>query len=109
MVFVSSFAISLGPIFWLMNAEIYPLNVRSKAASVGTMTNWLFNFFVSLTFLPLIDAFGNVFTNGQVGAFWLYGAIGLVTLWFCWKFVPETKNKTLEQIESILKRRVGEE
>ena len=109
MVFVSSFAISLGPIFWLMNAEIYPLNVRSKAASVGTMTNWLFNFFVSLTFLPLIDAFGNVFTNGQVGAFWLYGAIGLVTLWFCWKFVPETKNKTLEQIESIFKRRVGEE
>ncbi|MGB0121618.1 MAG: sugar porter family MFS transporter [Solirubrobacterales bacterium] len=102
MLFVSSFAISLGPIFWLLNAEIYPLSVRSKAASAGTMTNWFFNFAVSLTFLPLIDF------AGQTGAFWLYGAVGLVTLWFCWKFVPETKGRSLEQIETIFKRRAGE-
>jgi sugar porter (SP) family MFS transporter len=88
MVFVSSFAISLGPIFWLLNAEIYPLSVRSKAAAAGTMTNWFFNFLVSLTFLGLIDLLT------EVGAFWLYGAVGLVTLWFCWKFVPETKGKS---------------
>jgi sugar porter (SP) family MFS transporter len=99
MLFVSGFAISLGPIFWLLNAEIYPLSVRSKAASAGTMTNWFFNFAVSLTFLPLIDL------AGQTGTFWLYGAIGLVTLWFCWKFVPETKGRSLEQIESIFQRR----
>lgn len=99
MLFVSSFAISLGPIFWLLNAEIYPLSVRSKAASAGTMTNWFFNFLVSLTFLPLID------TVGQTGAFWIYGAVGLVTLWFCWKFVPETKGRSLEQIETIFQRR----
>ncbi|MBK5232084.1 MAG: sugar porter family MFS transporter [Thermoleophilia bacterium] len=99
MLFVSSFAISLGPIFWLLNAEIYPLSVRSKAASAGTMTNWFFNFLVSLTFLPLIDL------AGQTGTFWLYGAIGLVTLWFCWRFVPETKGRSLEQIESIFQRR----
>lgn len=99
MLFVSSFAISLGPIFWLLNAEIYPLAVRSKAASAGTMTNWFFNFLVSLTFLPLIDA------AGQSGAFWIYGSVGLVTLWFCWKFVPETKGRSLEQIETIFQRR----
>lgn len=99
MVFVSSFAISLGPIFWLLNAEIYPLSVRSKAAAAGTMTNWFFNFLVSLTFLGLIDLLT------EVGAFWLYGAVGLVTLWFCWKFVPETKGKSLEQIDAIFKRR----
>ena len=75
------------------------MNVRSKAASAGTMTNWFFNFAVSLTFLPLIDF------AGQTGAFWLYGAVGLVTLWFCWKFVPETKGRTLEQIETIFERR----
>jgi len=102
MLFVSSFAISLGPIFWLLNAEIYPLSVRSKAASAGTMTNWFFNFAVSLTFLPLIDL------AGQTGAFWLYGGVGLITLWFCWKFVPETKGRSLEQIETIFKRRAGE-
>lgn len=99
MLFVSSFAISLGPIFWLLNSEIYPLSVRSRAASLGTMTNWFFNFAVSLTFLPLIDA------ATQTGAFWIYGGIGLITLWFCWKFVPETKGRSLEQIETIFQRR----
>ncbi len=99
MLFVCSFAVWLGPIFWLLNAEIYPLSVRSKAASAGTMTNWFFNFLVSLTFLPLIDLLS------QTGAFWFYGAIGLVTLWFCWKFVPETKGRSLEQINDIFETR----
>src|SRR4051794_3208467 len=58
MTYVASFAISLGPIFWLINAEIYPLAVRSKAAGLGTMANWAFNFIVSLTFLLLIEAAG---------------------------------------------------
>jgi MFS transporter, SP family, galactose:H+ symporter len=101
MVYVAAFAISLGPIFWLMNAEIYPLNVRSKAAGIGTMANWTFNFIVSLTFLVLLDALG------RTGAFWLYAVIGLFTTWFCWKLVPETKDKTLEQIESIFQERAG--
>ena len=99
MLFVSSFAISLGPIFWLLNAEIYPLNVRGKAAAAGTMTNWFFNFLVSLTFLPLIDLLT------QSGAFWFYGLVGLVTLWFCWRFVPETKGRSLEQITTVFQRR----
>jgi sugar porter (SP) family MFS transporter len=101
MLYVAAFAISLGPIFWLMNAEIYPLNVRSKAASVGTMANWTFNAIVSLTFLVLIDALG------RSGAFWLYGGIGLLTLWFCWRFVPETKGKHLEDITEIFRRRAA--
>ncbi|MCO5316228.1 MAG: sugar porter family MFS transporter [Solirubrobacterales bacterium] len=99
MLFVSSFAISLGPIFWLLNAEIYPLGSRGKAASAGTMTNWFFNFLVSLTFLPLIDLLG------QSGTFWLYAAVGLFTLWFCFRFVPETRGKSLEQIDEIFARR----
>ncbi len=94
MAYVASFAISLGPIFWLLNAEIYPLGVRSKAAGLGTMANWTFNFIVSLTFLLLIEALG------RSGAFWFYAAVGLLTLWFCWKLVPETKGKELEEIEA---------
>jgi SP family galactose:H+ symporter-like MFS transporter len=100
MLYVAAFAISLGPIFWLMNAEIYPLNVRSKAAGIGTMANWTFNFIVSLRFLVLIDALG------RSGAFCLYGGIGVFTLWFCWKLVPETKDKTLEEIHSVFEQRV---
>ena len=101
MAYVAAFAISLGPIFWLLNSEIYPLHVRSKAAAAGTMANWTFNFIVSLTFLLLIDALG------QSGTFFFYGAVGLLTLWFCWRLVPETKGKTLEQIEAIFKARAS--
>jgi MFS transporter, SP family, galactose:H+ symporter len=99
MAYVAAFAISLGPIFWLLNSEIYPLNVRSKAAAAGTMANWTFNFIVSLTFLLLID------TLGQAGTFFFYAAIGLLTLWFCWRFVPETKGKHLEEIEAMFEER----
>lgn len=100
MAYVASFAISLGPIFWLLNAEIYPLSVRSKAAGIGTMANWTFNFIVSLTFLLLIEALG------RTGAFWFYGAIGILTLIFCWKLVPETKGKHLEEIQAYFQARV---
>jgi sugar porter (SP) family MFS transporter len=100
MAYVASFAISLGPIFWLLNAEIYPLSVRSKAAGIGTMANWAFNFIVSLTFLLLIEALG------RSGAFWFYGAIGILTLIFCWKLVPETKGKHLEDIQAEFQARV---
>ncbi len=101
MTYVASFAISLGPIFWLLNAEIYPLGVRSKAAGIGTMANWTFNFIVSLTFLLLIEALG------RSGAFWFYGAIGILTLVFCWKLVPETKGKPLEEIQDYFRSRAG--
>jgi hypothetical protein len=101
MAYVAAFAISLGPIFWLLNSEIYPLHVRSKAAAAGTMANWTFNFIVSLTFLLLIDALG------RSGTLFFYAAIGLFTLWFCWKLVPETKGKRLEEIEDIFKERAA--
>ena len=101
MLFVASFAISLGPIFWLLNSEIYPLRTRSKAAGLGTFANWIFNFIVSLTFLLLIDALG------QSGAFWLYAGVGVFTFFFCLKLVPETKGKRLEEIEAEFNRRAG--
>jgi sugar porter (SP) family MFS transporter len=101
MSYVAAFAISLGPVFWLMNSEIYPLKVRSKAAGVGTMANWTSNFVISLTFLPLINLLG------RPGAFWAYAVVGVFTLWFCWKLVPETKDRDLEQIEAIFRERAG--
>ena len=97
--YVGAFAVSLGPIFWLLNAEIYPLKVRSKAAAAGTMANWTFNFIVALTFLPLIDLLG------RSGAFWLYAAICVVTFVFCRLLVPETKGKHLEDITAVFEAR----
>lgn len=101
MLYVGAFAISLGPIFWLLNAELYPLAIRSKAASVGTMANWTFNFIVSLTFLLLIDGLG------QSGAFFFYAAICVLTFVFCKALVPETKGKRLEDIQEIFRDRVA--
>jgi sugar porter (SP) family MFS transporter len=101
MLYVAAFAISLGPIFWLLNAEIYELRVRSKAAAVGTMANWLFNFIVSLTFLLLIEDLG------QSGTFFLYAGVCALTFLFCWKLVPETKGKPLEEIQDVFRRRAG--
>jgi len=100
MTYVGAFAISLGPIFWLINSEIYPLRVRSKAASLGTTANWVFNFIVSLTFLSLIAGLG------RQGAFWLYGAVSVLTWIFCWKLVPETKGKRLEDIQEEFRTRI---
>ena len=65
------------------------------------MGNWTFNFAVSLTFLPLIAA------AGRSGTFFIYAGICVLTVLFCWKFVPETKDKTLEEIEGIFKERAG--
>ncbi len=92
--YIASFAISLGPVFWLMISEIYPLNIRGKAMSMASLANWGSNFIVSLTFLLLISAFG------QTGTFWLYAAIGVVTWLFVYFLVPETKGRTLEEIEA---------
>ena len=103
MMYVGAFAIGLGPIFWLMNSEIYPLRVRSKAAAVGTMANWFFNFLVSLTFLLLIDGLGNS------GAFFFYAAVCVLTFFFCMRLVPETKGKHLEDIQAVFEERARAE
>ena len=94
MAFVACFAISLGPIFWLMIAEIYPLKIRSRAMGVATMANWGSNLLVALTFLSLLRALGRPWT------FWLYALVGVVAWVFVLRMVPETKGKTLEQIEA---------
>ena len=92
MLYVGSFAISLGPIFWLLIAEIYPLGVRGVAMGIATMTNWTFNLVVALTFLILVENLGAAYT------FWLYGLVSVGSLIFCFRFVPETKGRTLEEI-----------
>ncbi|MBI3236882.1 MAG: MFS transporter, partial [Chlamydiales bacterium] len=84
------------PIPALLLSEIYPLKIRGKAMTLGTMSNWLFNYLISLTFLDLLQHFG------ASNTFFLYAAIGFVALWFFWRYIPETKGKSLEEIEASL-------
>lgn len=97
MVYVGSFAIGLGPVFWLMISEIYPLRIRGRAMSTATIVNWGTNLVVAITFLSLIQLIGTP------GTFWLYSIIGIITWVFVYFLVPETKGKSLEEIEMELK------
>ena len=97
MAYVASFAISLGPIFWLLISEIYPLKIRGIAEGTAAGTNWAANLLVSLTFLSLVQALGPSWT------FWLYGLLATGSLLFSYFMVPETKGRTLEEIEQTLR------
>jgi sugar porter (SP) family MFS transporter len=94
--FVGFFAIGLGPVFWLLIAEIFPLAVRGRAMSLATVANWGFNLIVSATFLNLVGAVGSA------GAFLVYAVLSLLALVFIALMVPETKGRSLEQIEAAL-------
>jgi SP family galactose:H+ symporter-like MFS transporter len=93
-IYVACFAFGLGPIFWLLISEIYPLKVRGAAMSAVTVTNWTFNLVVAVTFLTLVGAVGHADT------FWLYGLVAVGAWIFFYFLVPETKGKTLEEIEA---------
>ena len=93
MLYVASFAIGLGPVFWLLISEIYPLRVRGLAMSIASEANWGSNLIIALTFLTLVQVLG------QSGTFWLYAAVGVGAWVFAFLIVPETKGKTLEEIE----------
>lgn len=93
-IYVACFAFGLGPIFWLLISEIYPLKVRGAAMSAVTVTNWALNLAVAVTFLTMVGVLGHA------GTFWLYGVIAAGAWVFFYLLVPETKGKTLEQIEA---------
>ena len=95
MAYVASFAISLGPIFWLLISEIYPLKIRNSAEGMAATFNWGSNLVIALTFLTLVEHLGPSWT------FWLYGICAVAAWIFSYYFVPETKGRTLEEIEEF--------
>lgn len=96
LVFIAAFAVSLGGIPYVMMAELFPLNARSSGMALASCANWGFNILVSSTFLTL------VYVLGIGTTFILYAALTLMSLFFVWRFVPETKNVSLEKIEANL-------
>lgn len=96
LVFIASFAIGLGPVFWLMISEIFPMGVRSVAMAACTITNWGANFVVAQTFLSL----GNLIT--RQGVFYLYTVLALLSLLFFIRRVPETRGRSLEEVQAEL-------
>ncbi len=91
--YIISFGIGLGPVMWLLISEIYPTKIRGKAMSIATLSVWGANWLVAGTFLSLLDH------AGPAKTFWLYACLCVAAFVFCYAFVPETKGRSLEQIE----------
>lgn len=82
---------------WTINSEIFPLKARSTGLSVTTLVNWVCNLLISFTFLDLCKAMT------VYGTFWLYGAVAFAGLVLFYVMLPETKGKSLEEIEAMFK------
>ena len=95
LMYVASFAFSFGPIVWVIISEIFPTRIRGLAVSLGSFSLMTTGFVITLTNPILIK------TVMPSGTFFIYAALTLPAIWFIWKFVPETKGKTLEEIEKF--------
>ncbi|SMG41179.1 sugar porter family MFS transporter [Arenibacter troitsensis] len=93
LMYVASFAFSFGPIVWVIISEIFPTRIRGLAVSLGSFALMVTGFFITLTNPILIEQIM------PSGTFFVYAALTLPAIWFIWKYVPETKGKTLEEIE----------
>ncbi len=97
--YIACFALSVGPVTWVILSEIFPTRIRGRAMAVATVCLWIANYLVSQTF-PIMDQNPWLVATFHRGfPFWLYGAFCIVLFLFVRAFVPETKGKTLEQIE----------
>ena len=106
MIYSASFMMSWGPICWVLIAEIFPNTIRGVAVAVAVAFQWVFNWIVSATFVPMFNMrldgdpdFGHWFTYG------LYGIICVAAAFFVWRLVPETKGKTLEDMSELWKEK----
>jgi len=93
---IACYAMSLAPVTWVVLSEIFPNHIRGVAMSMATFALWAACFVLTYTF-PLLNKLLNA-----SGTFWLYGIICVFGFWFIWKRLPETKGKSLEQIEHEL-------
>jgi sugar porter (SP) family MFS transporter len=95
MAYVAFYAISIGPVFWLMISEVFPLKIRGRAMGIATVACWGSNLVVAVTFLQLLD------TMGSAATFLLYGVLSVGAWAFAYFCVPETRGYSLEQIERL--------
>src|SRR6185437_7890118 len=91
--YIGFIAVSLALLGWLLISEVFPTSVRGVGMSIGSLSHWGFNAIISFTFLPLINGVGIAST------FWIYSGICILGLWWGYYFIPETKGRSLENIE----------
>ena len=96
-IYTASFMMSWGPICWVLISELFPNKIRGKAVAVAVAAQWTANYFISATYPAMME-----FSSG--GTYWFYGVMSVLSFFFVWKMVPETKGKTLEEMEALWKK-----
>jgi SP family xylose:H+ symportor-like MFS transporter len=90
---------------WVLLSEIFPNQIRGKAMAVAVAAQWIANYLVSWTF-PILDENPYLVAHFKHGfAYWIYGVMSILAALFMWRFVPETKGRTLEQMEGLWKKK----
>ena len=95
-IYTASFMMSWGPICWVLISEIFPNKIRGRAIAIAVAAQWAANYFISSTYPAMMEL-----SNG--GTYWFYGVMSLLSFFFVWRMVPETKGKTLEEMEKLWK------
>ncbi len=109
LIFIGAFAMSMGPVVWVILSEIFPNKIRSIAMSIAVAAQWLANYFVSQTFPIIVESDANklqldggVWNNAL--PYFIFSAFIVIIIVFVWKFIPETKGKTLEEMETLFEK-----
>ena len=97
--YIAFFAFSQGAVLWVFISEIFPNSVRSQGSSLGSFTHWIMAAIISWTFPVIVEGI----PNGGFYSFVFYAVMMLIALVFIWKVMPETKGRSLEQIQKDLK------
>jgi len=101
LVYTAGFAVSWGPVTWVLLSEIFPNKIRGKAMAVAVAAQWIANYLVSWTF-PILDKNPWLVSHFKHGfSYWIYGVMSILAALFMWRVVPETKSRTLEQMEGL--------
>ncbi len=96
-VYTASFMMSWGPICWVLISEIFPNKIRGRAVAIAVAAQWTANYLISSTYPAMMEL-------SSAATYWFYGVMSVLSFLFVWRMVPETKGKTLEQIEKIWKK-----
>jgi MFS transporter, SP family, galactose:H+ symporter len=102
LLYIAFFAVSMGPLAWVLITEVFPMKVRGVGSSIGSLSNWLFNSIVVWTFFKVIKGFTSLLGSddmGTAGAFCSFALVAAIGLVWGIKFLPETKGMSLEDIE----------
>ncbi|MFZ1083613.1 MAG: MFS transporter [Terracidiphilus sp.] len=104
LVYTAGFAVSWGPVTWVLLSEIFPNQIRGKAMAIAVAAQWIANYLVSWTF-PILDENPYLVEHFKHGfAYWIYGGMSILAALFMWRFVPETKGRSLEQMEKLWRK-----